>query len=114
MNAQNVIFAFWVAAPALFLLFALWAALERSAKNKATHPGEYLKHAVFLTAAGVVAYVIHLFVLDYVIAFIPGELPRNLYLLLLWPAILFFGAQLLGPSRDIMIEKAPDLARRRK
>lgn len=114
MIAERIIIGIWVLAPVVFLLFALWAVLERSAKNKSTHPSEYVKHAAFLAGCGIIAYLIHRYMLDSLIALIPATLPRNLYLLLLWPAILFFGAKILGPSRDIMIENAPNLSRRKR
>ncbi len=114
MIAEQIIIGLWVLAPVVFLLFALWAVLERSAKNKATHPAEHLSAAAFLGVCGIVSYGIHKFVLDWFVTLVDTGLPRNLFLLMVWPMVLFIGAKIIGPTRKIRIEKAPDSSRRGK
>jgi hypothetical protein len=113
MTLENCIFALWVLAPVLFLVLALWAALERASKNKATHPGEHLVAALFLAICGVVAFGVHRYLLDSAIAFVPVMLPRELYLFLVWPLVLYVGAKVTGPSREILIERVTGPLRRR-
>lgn len=114
MLAQRIIIGLWIFAPVVFLLLALWAVLERSAKNKATHPSEYLSAAAFLGVCGIVSYGIHRILLDWLLALVDTGLPRNLFLLMVWPMVLFIGAKITGPSRRIMIEKAPNSLNRGK
>ena len=106
---EIVLYIIWGALPGFFFLMALWAKLEGvSNKGKKENPGDFFHQGLFVLACVLIALAIDTYLLgDFVTNFSPEYLSLNFYRIILLPLILLIGAQIIGPSKEISISKAP-------
>ncbi len=106
----------WIGLPAIFFLLALWSKLEEmSGLPKKDRPDELFKQGGFLLLCSLVAILFDYYLLDSIYEqFSPDWIPKGFYLLILLPVILLIAAKIVGPSKDILISKAPKTSDRKK
>ena len=111
---RTAIYIIWFLIPACFFLLALWAKLEKmSAQSWVKERSlEYLKQGFFVLACVLVSIVIDRYFLEGLSdALSPELVPLWFYEVLLLPVVLYIGALLAGPSKDIRITRAPGRGR---
>lgn len=96
---------------------ALWGKLEQfSGRAKHERPGDFLKQGLFVGFCVAVSVIIDQFFLEGLVNGIsPTWIPYPFYQVMLLPIVLYIGARIIGPTKTILIAKAPDAeAARRK
>lgn len=112
-----IVFGFWSLLPALQLLLVIYNILEWFSGKKV---GALLKddsrQLGFLLLCLLVAWILDLFAVDKIIeilnlplSYLELEIPKIIVRLMLFPAMLFAGAKLLGGAKPIEIPKNPRL-----
>lgn len=112
-----IVFGFWSLLPALQLLLVLYNILEWFSGKKV---GALLKddsrQLGFLLLCLLVAWILDLFVVDKILEilnlplnYLELEIPKIIVRLMLFPAMLFVGAKILGGAKPIEIPKNPRL-----
>lgn len=110
-----LLYCLWGLLPLTFFVLALWSQLERiGGKKKHEKPGEFLRQGLFVLICVLVAVGIERFVLPWLMtAFLSRLAPLEFFQIVLLPFILVIGAQLVGPSKEILISKAPQPTQRK-
>ncbi|MBX7145044.1 MAG: hypothetical protein K1X79_11380 [Oligoflexia bacterium] len=112
---QTLLYIIWFLIPTFFLGAWLWGTLEKFGGNEqrgATK--DALKQAFFVLACVLMSVAIDQSLLpDLVSSYAPDFLPLGFFQVILLPAILYIGALIVGPSREIRISKAPRLGKRK-
>jgi hypothetical protein len=113
--ARTIIYTIWLSLPVFYLLMALWSALEKVGnKEKRESPTDQLRQALFcLVCAGIAILIDQYLLEDLANALIPSWLTLLFYQVFLYPVVLYLGAMALGPSKEILITKAPNPTKRR-
>lgn len=110
---RSLIYGVWSLVPLFFLLNWLWGVLERTGKEqkRGSSIDSFKQFLFVLACVGVAVLIDQLFLEDLVNSLIPDLFPLAFYQVLLLPLVLYLGALVLGPSRHIRIEKAPNPSR---
>lgn len=110
---RTVIYIIWIAFPLIFFLIALWGWLERfSNRQKVHHPGDAFRQGLFVLSCSVIAFVIDIYILDFIVPFINQVwFPRIFLQVLLLPVILYVAALVWGPSKEILIARIARMRR---
>lgn len=110
------LYSIWALIPLLLFLMALWSYLEKTAgKKKQERPGDLFRQAIFTTVCCLASIALDQYCLPIVLTDIFTEyLPYGVYQVILYPAVLFVGAKIIGPSKAIMISKAPEASAKYK
>ena len=115
---ETTVYLIWGILPSVFLLMALWGWLEglgSSAKKRTDEVQDLLRQGAFILCCVVVTYGLYRFVVaPYLNPIIEPYVPPFLVQLLLLPLVLYLGALIAGPSKDIKISKAPYPTKRRR
>ena len=115
---QTIIFIIWGAIPAFFFFLALWHSLQKEARSSVQRKAEIAdlwKQGFFVTGCVVVTYFLYesvyrKYISDLLIQWVPDFVAQ----ILLLPIVLYTAASLIGPSKEIRIEKAPDLKKKKR
>ncbi len=107
---SNVIYAIWGLIPLILLLMALWSYLEKvSGKKRQERPGDLFRQALFTALCVLVSIGIDLYFLPMLVdSILTDYIPYGVYQIILFPAVLFIAAKLIGPTKDITINKVTD------
>lgn len=106
-GGEKILIGVWLFLPIVFLLLALWARLEQvGGKTQQDHPIDYVRQATFLAVCGIITALINHFFIDWIVSVIPFGLTKGLAQFLLYPCVLAIGAQLWGPTADVLISKS--------
>jgi hypothetical protein len=109
-------YSIWLGSALLYLLMALWAKLEQiSNKQKHQNPGDFYSQGIFLAVCAALTIAIdHFFLQSLVANMAPEWLPLWFFRLLLFPAVIYLAAITFGPSKKILISRAPQVSNKRK
>jgi cell division protein FtsW (lipid II flippase) len=119
---HTLLYAIWFMLPLFFFGLALWSKLEKmSGQNKRDNVGDFVRQGFFVSLCVALAVLIDQFMLkDVAESIYPELLPLGLYQVLLLPFILYIGAMLIGPTKDLKVnpyrhrqKAAPPKKRRR-
>lgn len=114
---EQVLHVIWFLIAGFFFLLALWSWLEKvSGKKRQERPGDFVRQGVFVLVCALVSLMIDKYMLKGFIESIPfvADFPLGMYQVLLFPCVLFIAARVIGPTKDIMIGKAPTPSSRGK
>ena len=105
---RTALYIIWFGTPLLFFLLALYGRLEQlSGKIKTDNSSDLFKQGLFvLAAAGICLLVDQTVLAELSEDVLPSWLPPLFLQIVLFPAVLYAGALLLGPSKQIRIERA--------
>ena len=111
-----VLYTIWFSLPGFYFLSSLWSGLERvTNKERRESPKQQFMAGLFCLACAFVAVGIDQYLLERIAeSLIPEWLPLLFYQVFVFPAVLFIGAKILGPSKEILISKAPTPTRRKR
>jgi hypothetical protein len=109
-GGQIALYIIWFLIPAFFLFMALYAKLEQFGNSpRKQNPLDFLKQGLFVLLCIGIAVLIDQYVLEsFVNSFSPDFIPLGFYRVILLPLLLYIGARLIGPTKDISITKAPN------
>lgn len=112
----TLLYFIWFGIPVLFILLALWAKLEQmSGKSRRENPGDFFKQGLFVLGCAGVSLLVDLYLLPRLDeGILPSWLPLLFFRIILFPAVLYIAALIIGPTKDIRIDKAPRLSERRQ
>ena len=112
---MTIIYFLWALIPLFFFLLALYSFLEKTAgKQKSERPGDLLRQGLFVTLCVAASIAIDIYLLPILIVNFFGDLiPRIVLQIVLLPIVLALGAMLYGPTRDIRIERPPEIKKPR-
>ena len=112
---MTIIYVLWALIPLFFFLLALWSFLEKTGgKKKSERPGDLLRQGIFVALCVVVCIVIGIYLLPSLIeSFFGNVVPTIVFQIVLLPIVLALGAMIYGPTRDIKIEKPPEIKKPR-
>lgn len=104
-----VIHTIWFLIPAFFFLLALFSKLEElSGRSRKANIPDLVRQGSFVLGCSLVAYIIDRFLLQGMLKdYRPEWLPLGFLQLILLPLVLYVAAAIFGPSRQILIKKAP-------
>lgn len=113
---QTALYIIWALIPLFFFLMGLWSTLEQmSGKQKKDNPGDFFKQGFFVLGCVLVSVLIDRYVLAQIVQGLLGEiLPLEFFQVILLPLILLIAAQLIGPSKEILISKAPHPSQKKR
>lgn len=113
---HTFLYIIWFLVPLFFFGVWIWGLLEKlSGKAEKGAHSDALKQAIFVLACVLMAVAIDQSLLpDLVNSYAPEFLPLGFFEAILLPAILYIGALIVGPSKAIRIQKAPQLAKRKR
>ena len=116
---HTALYVIWFIIPAIFFTIALWAKLEEmSGHAQRQNTGDYIRQGGFVLVCVLLAVFIDQQYLRTIVDLIsPDWIPFGFYEIMLLPVILYLAASMLGPSKQILISKAPRVSskdRRRK
>lgn len=111
---QTALYVIWFLIPLFFFVMALWCWLEEmGGKTKKENPGDFLKQGLFVLACVLISIVIDRYALEAVVTSVLNDwVPLGFVQIMLLPIVLYVGALLLGPSKEILIGKAPHPTKR--
>lgn len=106
---RTALYVIWFLIPLFFLAMALWSWLEKvGGKAKKENPGDFLKQGIFVLACVLLSVLIDQYILENLVKAVLGDfVPLGFVQIILLPVVLYAGALALGPSRAILIGKAP-------
>ncbi len=106
---RTFLYIIWFLFPLAFFVMALWAGLEKvSNRQKKENPGDFLKQGTFVLVCVLISILLDQFALDSVMQTVIGDyLPLGFLQVMLLPVVLYIGAKVLGPTKSILISKAP-------
>jgi hypothetical protein len=113
---RTSIYVLWSLVPLFFLLTWLWGVLERLGKEEKRGSSiDAFKQFLFVLFCVAVCIVIDQTILEDVVNSLFADfLPLPVYQVLLLPLILYLGALVIGPSKQILISKAPSPTKPKK
>lgn len=114
---DNVLYFIWGAIPAFFFLMALWSWLEKvGGKKRQERPEDFLRQGFFVLGCVIMAFIIEAHVLKDLVAMVPyaNTAPYGIYQVVLLPFLLYAASKIVGPTKDIKIDKAPKTGNRHK
>lgn len=114
--SHKVLYILWALIPLFFFLLALWSKLEQiGGKKRQEHPEDFLKQGLFVLFCVFIAMGIDYSILaPFHEAVMPSIVPLALLQVLLLPFVLLVVAKIMGPTKDILISKAPSSERKRR
>lgn len=107
---RTAIYIIWALIPIGFFLLALWAKLEKmSAQSWAKErAGDYFRQGLFVLVCVIISVAIDTYFLESLSeAIMPDLVPLWFYEIMLLPVVLYIGALISGPSKEIKISRAP-------
>ncbi len=112
---NTLIYAIWILLPTLFFVLGLWSWLEKkSGTRERSDAADLFRQGIFITACVIIARVIdYLWLPDIALSLGMGFFPEWFFRFFLLPVILLLAAKILGPSRAILITKAPSVSKRK-
>ena len=112
----TLIYIVWILIPLSYLLFTIWAWLEKVGGSVKKHnPGDALQQTIFLAACVGVAVLIEQYWLsDLCNALFPDVIPLLFYQIMLLPVILLIGSKVVGGTKPVIITKAPNPTMRKR
>jgi putative copper export protein len=113
---STLLYIVWIGLPAIFFFLWLWAKLEdRAKKTNRSDAGDLFRQFCFVTPCVIATILIDQTILpDIKAAILPDSVPLFVVQVLLLPAILYIGAMVIGPSKQIRIAQAPRPTERKK
>jgi len=115
---ETAVFVIWGILPSFFFLMALWGWLEglrSSTKKRTDEVRDLLRQGAFILCCVAATFGLYrLIVTPYLNPILEPFVPPFLVQLLLLPLVLYIGALLAGPSKEIKISKAPYPTKRRR
>lgn len=105
----TALYIIWFGIPVIFFLMALWIMLEKlSGKQRRERSISYLSQGIFVLVCSLISFVIERYFLMGVVEAVFGDLiPYGFFQVILLPVILYIAAMIIGPSKAIVIGKAP-------
>ena len=105
---QTFLYVIWFLVPVFFLGVALWSKLEQmSGKHKRENPMDFVKQGGFVLICSVLCLLIDQYVISTLNEeSLPSWLPVNFIRIVLFPVVLYVAAIIIGPTKEIRIEKA--------
>ena len=113
---QTFIYIVWFAIPLFFFGVTLWAGLEQATakKQQRQNTGDFFRQGSFVLGCVLLAVIIDQYWLVQLVETIaPAWLPLLFFQVILLPVILYIGALIVGPSREIRIGYKSKKARSR-
>jgi hypothetical protein len=106
---ENILYPIWSLIPFVLFLMSLWSYLEKvGGKKKQERPGDLFKQGLFTTGCVLASVVIDQYLLPSLDgSFLTDFVPFGVFRVILFPFVLFVAAYLIGPTKDILISKAP-------
>ena len=106
---RTLLYGIWFLFPAFFFVMAFWSYLEKiSNKHKKENPGDFLSQGIFVLICVAICIIIDQFALEsFWQSLLSDYVPLGFLQILLLPAVLYIGAMLIGPSKAILIDRAP-------
>lgn|GEM_PF-1545385 len=106
---RTALYVIWFLIPAAFFIMALWSSLEKiGGKKKQEHPGDFLKQGVFVLVCVLISILLDQFVVESLVESLLGDyVPLVFVQIMVLPLVLYLGALAVGPSKDILITRAP-------
>ena len=113
---QTFLYIVWFALPLFFFGVALWSKLEQlSGKSKRENPMDFVKQGGFVLLCAIICFLIDRYVISTLgINSLPSWLSLNLIRALLLPLVLYVAAVIIGPTKEIRIEKAAHPSERQR
>lgn len=105
----KILYAVWILIPVFFFTLALWSKLEQaSGKPKRDRPDDLVKQGFFISICVVVSIFLDQYALPPLYEMISVSfIPLGFFQVLLLPFVFVVLAQVIGPTKDIKITKAP-------
>lgn len=115
-SMRTTIYVLWSLVPLFFLLTWLWGVLERLGKEEKRGSSlDAFKQFFFVLLCVLVCIAIDQTVLADIVSNIFADfLPLALFQVILLPVVLYLGALVIGPSKQILITKAPSPTKPKK
>lgn len=113
---QVALYIIWFLIPLFFFLMALWVQTEKwSGKASRENVKDYIKQGGFvllcvLLSVGIDYFAIARMDLDK----LPSWLPPNFLRVFILPLVLYIAALIIGPTRDIRIEREGKLSKEKE
>ena len=106
---RTILYTIWFSLPGFYFLSALWSWLERIGnKERRESPAQQLFQALFCLLCAFLTVAVDQYLLETIAnALIPDWFPLIFYQVFAFPAVLYIGAKLVGPSKEILISRAP-------
>lgn len=103
---HTFIYIVWFAIPLFFFGITLWAGLEQATakKKQRENTGDFFRQGLFVLGCVLVAVMIDQYWLAQLVeTTAPDWLPLLFFQVVLLPIVLYLGALIVGPSREIRI-----------
>ena len=104
---QTFLYVIWFLIPIFFFGVALWSKLEQlSGRNKHENPMDFVKQGGFVLICSVLSVLVDQYAISTLNEeSLPSWLPLTFIRIVLFPVVLYAAAVIIGPTKEIRIEK---------